>query len=291
MKHNKTRNLGIIVECLIKEYVFSLLEKKSHKQRVIWNIFDKYFLQETSILSKEMQLFNILSETNCKDQSSAAKILNAFYKYSKQLPQNDIEKSKTKLLAETEATIGLNFLNHKLSNYKILASIQQLLNNIRFRKHSVLTEAEQIKIEETIIENLLVDKKKKQLFEGAKNDQVDSLVVEIAINSWFRDIQDLSEVQKAYLRKFFKCSGDDLKLKGLLKEFQTLLPKMLTELTDSLKRFDDEKFIKITNQAIEKANLIKENLIDISALEKYFPDLLVLTDIVTLTSQVKKNDK
>lgn len=264
-----------------------MLERKDHRQRLVWNIFERYYLDPNNPLKKEIKLFNIILETNLNSKETAQKLLDVFYKHCRVTNTKLLEQTKTKLINELQATIGLGFLKAPIDDYKLLATIQQLLNNHRF-KSNMLNEVEKIKLEDALIQHLLESKSNNiKTKKETKEDEVDSLVLEIAAQSWFKGIKELSSYQKDILKKYFECFGTAAKVQTLYeevyKDFNKFHNILNTYARNKAAESADEQVVEILKIASEKASIIKEEL-NLENFEKHLPDILILSD---MAEQVK----
>lgn len=124
LKHTKIKNTGLIFELLVRQIASDTLNNKDSKAIPI---LKKYFNKNTE-LSKELNLYKILTNEKFNKEEKANSLIEAVVKTKNGLNKNTISKQKYSLIKEINDSFGLaNFFNAKVANYKILASVYKLL--------------------------------------------------------------------------------------------------------------------------------------------------------------------
>lgn len=129
LKHNKLRNTGLIFEILVRKMtndVFSDVNESTN-----YKLIKKYFNKDTQ-LSKELQLYKLLSETKETNESKINYIVDSSIKVKKELDDKQLIKEKYALISEIKTLYNgkLNeFFNCKVDKYKNYASIYKILEH------------------------------------------------------------------------------------------------------------------------------------------------------------------
>jgi hypothetical protein len=177
--HNKKRNVGIIYEQIMSFICERLMEDSQIEAQKAINIVKENF-NKNSQLYKEFKLFKALSEThNITDNLANLIISEAKSACNNMFDSQKLEKEKSKLIKDLNYTFGKGVIfEQNVSNYKIYATIQTLLNEWRnndnnFDKiteyeivlHESLTK-KQSKIKEDVVQpNNLTRKLMKEIFD------------------------------------------------------------------------------------------------------------------------------
>jgi len=153
MKHNKKKNIAIIFDILLLEQARYKILQNSEDYNKIELILKKHFHENSSLL-KEYSFFNILSTLNTSgDQSKATKILQEVKNSYKNLDKDLIEKDLTLLKEDISHNLESNFYENFVNNYKIYATIYNILNEC------ISDPLQRIKLEDKIVDNMLLEDK------------------------------------------------------------------------------------------------------------------------------------
>ena len=182
--HNKKRNVGIIYEQIMSFICEKLMEDSQDEAQKAINIVKENFNKNCQ-LYKEFKLFKALSEThNVTDNLANLIITEAKSACTNMFNSQKLEKEKSKLIKDLNYTFGKGkIFEQNVSNYKIYATIQTLLNEWRsngnnFDKiteyeivlHENLTKKESKITEEVIQPNNLTRKLMKEIFDKKYNN-------------------------------------------------------------------------------------------------------------------------
>lgn len=181
--HNKKRNVGIIYEQIMSFICERLMEDSQIEAQKAINIVKENF-NKNSQLYKEFKLFKALSEThNITDNLANLIISEAKSACNNMFDSQKLEKEKSKLIKDLNYTFGKGVIfEQNVSNYKIYATIQTLLNEWRnndnnFDKiteyeivlHESLTKKQSKITEEVVQPNNLTRKLMKEIFDKKYN--------------------------------------------------------------------------------------------------------------------------
>lgn len=181
--HNKKRNVGIIYEQIMSFICERLMEDSQIEAQKAINIVKENF-NKNSQLYKEFKLFKALSEThNITDNLANLIISEAKSACNNMFDSQKLEKEKSKLIKDLNYAFGKGVIfEQNVSNYKIYATIQTLLNEWRnndndFDKiteyeivlHESLTKKQSKITEEVVQPNNLTRKLMKEIFDKKYN--------------------------------------------------------------------------------------------------------------------------
>lgn len=210
--HNKKRNVGLLSEFFAKYMANALVEQKFDDIQKASNLHKKYFSNPSCEISKEWKVFKALYETTLISKGSAKTLVERSRMFCETLNSTILEQEKTKMIHEINNVLGdKEFFKRQVSDYRLQASIQVLINNWRDKK---LTESlsETVALEDVVIEHLTRSKTQDSLEESKQylemdslqmNNEIDSLVVKIMsekFNGKYRD--GLLEEQKTLISKY-----------------------------------------------------------------------------------------
>jgi len=273
MNHNKKRNVGIIYELLIRAVSAYLVEGDKTKAQSALDTLSKFYNRNTE-LYKEFRLFNALAKSTVNDTSIAAAILTESKNATRRFDAIKLDKEKSALIKEINyALADIDFYHRKVPDYKVYATIQNLLNVWREGDKSNLTEM--VLIETKMIEWLTSVREAEIINENIDKD-VDSLVVKI-MNEKFNDkyADKLTSSQKNLINEYvFSLQNDDgLSIKSKAIKIQN---ETLSEIAKIKKNEKNSIILEKTAAVERKINEINFLTIDDDKLAK----LMTLTQLV-----------
>ena len=123
-KHSKYKNTGILFELLTRQITADTLSGKSNKSL---DFLKKHFNSKTELL-KEYKIYHSLSTKKFKDKNKASILLNTLLESYNNLNKGKLRREKYNLIKEIKDNYDVtDFFNSKIKNYKIMASIFNLL--------------------------------------------------------------------------------------------------------------------------------------------------------------------
>lgn len=122
-KHSKYKNTGIIYEILVNRIA---LDTMSNKDSKALDIIKRYFSKGE--LYKELKIYEALYSSNIKDVSKAELLVSTALDMAKRLNSSLLRRDKYNLIREIKSIYNLDeFFSSKIKNYKVLASISNLI--------------------------------------------------------------------------------------------------------------------------------------------------------------------
>ena len=152
-KHNKKRNTAFLYEILIREATKAIIEQNEGQRNKILALLKESF-NPNSVLTKELELYKALLETDSLEPYVAEKLLFQVREAYRKLDQEDIYAQQGKLLDKINKTISKQTYSNFVPNYKSLATISQFFN-ADTSAHEVKTN---VLLETKIVKNLTASK-------------------------------------------------------------------------------------------------------------------------------------
>lgn len=222
LKHNKKRNVGLMVEFLSRHIANCVLEDKPNMIKEAKKIWIKNFANSPELV-KEYALFNALYSSRFTNREVAVSLMEKVKRNVKKLNAEAADKQKTSFIHEVSRLSDKDFFNRPVEDYKTMATISILMNMWRDKKANVTEVA---RLEDLVLTHLLRESAPEPLSPNVlklKNQDVDALVVRI-MNEKFEKkyARHLTESQRQIVR-LHALSESNEKLQADLQEmFQNL---------------------------------------------------------------------
>ena len=250
MKHRKYKNTGILFELLVRQITDDTLNgvKDSSALKIV-----KEFFAKKKSLNTELNLYRTLLGEKFNREDKADKFLQAVLKEYTKLNFQTLKREKYNLIKEIKNTYNVtNFFNSKINNYKIMASIFNLLENKEATPKSILDS------KLTLLENITGKKtkskqSKKSVMESLKNSDKDTrlLTYKVLLEKFNTKYSGLANNQKILLKEYVNCVSNSPALKTYINEEIKNVRKSLTSYSKKVE--DKAVAIKLN----ETKNLIK----------------------------------
>jgi hypothetical protein len=196
-KHNKKRNTAFLFESLIKEMTKNILDGNTLKVSVIKSILKETFAPNKS-LTKELDCYRALLDTDGLDQYTAEKmIFHAKKKYEK-LDQKQIFKEQSHLIKKINSELSSQLYKNFVPNYRSYATISQIFNPRTPIKRKILMEKQ-------LVAGLVQNEKTPQPY----METVNALVVKKYAERFNEQYSHLLSEQKELLSKFILAVGEN----------------------------------------------------------------------------------
>ena len=276
IKHSKFKNTGFLFELLTRQITMEILNGSEEKAKGII----KEFYGKGTELSKELRLFNLITNEKYNSESKAEKFIDVVLEAHTNLSQIKLQREKYNLIKSIKENFEItNFLASPVTNYKILASIHKLFegkkNNVTDVKdifNSKLTLIEHISTQSTttlkVKEDKLVEEYKKQ------EKDLRLLTFKILTESFNKKYTTLNESQKGLLREYINNVTNTSKFN---EYFESELIKTITELHSMYKGMKD-KITKIKLR--ETINVLKKQKIGKKITDEQVSSLMMSYELV-----------
>lgn len=232
LKHRKKRNAALVYEFLVRRMASTMVDRDPDSYVAALQITKKYF-KSGQPLAQERELFEAIVNSRGLTEQAANRILQDVQRHARNLDERLLEIKKSNLIKDVNYAFGQDFFDvHRVREYRLLASIQMLLD--RYRREGPLTEdVEKIRLEEGLVKYMTTVEPAPQV---TQLQEVDSLVAQMAMKKFEeRYSGSLNEAQRLTLRKFmnFNMTGDRERFQADMEQEKDYIVKRLTESQDT----------------------------------------------------------
>ena len=263
-RHNKKRNTGLVFEFLVRRMASTMIDRDPEGYLKAVGIIKKYY-SPNHALAEEKEIFDAISNNRGIPEVSARRILEQVRKHAQELDQKKIEIKKSNLIKDVNYAFGQDFFKvHRVPEYRLLASIQMLIEQYRYDGSTITEDVNKIQLEESLVRFMKTPVQEKAVI--VSGQKVDGLVASLAMRKFEeRYSGTLSESQKKTLRRFMNYSmiGNKEQFRREMEEEKTLLLKKI-ESSKSMKCFKEdpvmsERLNEATNSLSKLSDLISED--------------------------------
>lgn len=213
LRHNKKRNSYIIYEQLLT-LATTMAAKGQRDEAAFVLSFIRENFSLNSEIGKEIKLFESLLNKNQYEKEMAIRVLEETLNEAKNISKQRLDEEKTKLIEKINKFISYDLFDIPVRDYKTMASVQILLNELRDSKFDSTPE-ERVKIKNNLLERMCTKTEIKE------SDKVDNLTFSLAISKFNKRYSKLmNEDQKHILSAWtnFLITNDENKMKSVLAE-------------------------------------------------------------------------
>ena len=126
VKHSKYKNTGILFELLTRQLTSDTIAGNQPKSL---SFLKKHFNKKTELL-KEYKIYHTLATQKYNKDSQATMLIETLMDVHEKLNKSQLRREKYNLIKEIKNNYNVNnFFKSKINNYKIMASIFNLLEN------------------------------------------------------------------------------------------------------------------------------------------------------------------
>ena len=238
VKHSKYKNTGILFELLTRQLTADTIAGNNPKSL---SIIKKYFSGDSALL-KEYKIYHTFVGKKFKEEGKATMLINTLIEAHGKINKGQLRREKYNLIKEIKDTYDINdFFKAKISNYKIMASIFNLLENKDASPLSIVNS--KVTLLEHITGKTLENKPKKDVVmeDYAKYDKDTRLLTYKVLLEKFNDkYSGLGENQKSLLKEYVNSVTNSPALKSFInKEIKTVKK----EITGYSKKVEDKAVV------------------------------------------------
>jgi len=241
LKHSKVKNTAILFELLVRQIAADTMENRNSPAI---SLLKKHFREGTE-LYKELSLYRTLAEERFTTESQATRFLSAAVQSRKQLNETTLRRSKYNLIRDIKNKLVYeHFINARISNYKLNASIYKL-----FEYSIADSPAEITRCQGTIIEYVIrKDKEAAPVNESfTKEDPVvRKLASKIVVDRFNEKYAGLNADQKELLKEYVNSVNNS---PALLDKVKNQIP-VIVENLNNLNGTVPSKVVKIKLQEV-----------------------------------------
>ena len=249
VKHSKYKNTGILFELLTRQLTADTIAGNNPKAL---SIIKKYFSGDSTLL-KEYKIYHTFVGKKFKEESNATMLIDTLIEAHGKLNKGQLRREKYNLIKEIKDTYDVNdFFKAKISNYKIMASIFNLLENKNASPLSIVNS--KVTLLEHITGKTLESKPKKDVVmeDYAKYDKDTRLLTyKVLLEKFNNKYSGLGENQKSLLKEYVNSVTNSPALKSFINKEIKMVKKTITGYSKKVE--DKAVAVKLT----ETKNMIK----------------------------------
>jgi len=282
LKHSKIKNTSILFEVLTRQITADVLAGKDTKTVKLV----KHFFNENTELGKELQLYRVLAEKTYPSADKATQLLETVIKSRQRLSNSKLRNEKYNLIKEIKENYNVtDFMNVRLPNYKILASIYNI-----FQAESTtdnFNPEDVVNSKFTVLENIVGKKtsvKNDNFLREYKEKDKDLrlLAYQILVDKFNTKYKTLNESQKDLLKNYI----NNISNTNSLREFVDVeVNKTKKQLQKHLPLVDDNITKIKLSEAIKQMETLKKGKV---VTEKQVLNLMRYYELVKEVKNVHK---
>ena len=248
VKHSKYKNTGILFELLTRQLTSDTIAGTQPKAL---SFLKKHFNKKTELL-KEYKIYHTLATQKYNKDSQATMLIETLMEVHEKLNKSQLRREKYNLIKEIKDTYNVNnFFKAKITDYKVMASIFNLLENKEATPLSIVSS------KTTILEHItgkqLSNNKKNVVLENFDKQDRDTrlLTYKVLLEKFNDKYSDLQDNQKTLLKEYVNSVTNSPALKSYINQEIKEVKKTLTKYSKKV----EDKAIEIKLQ--ETKDLIK----------------------------------
>ena len=264
IKHSKYRNTGILFELLTRQLTSDTIS--GGKQKSL-DFLKKHFNSKTELL-KEYKIYHTLATKKYNKENQATMLINALVEAHRKLNKSQLRREKYNLIKEIKDTYNVNdFFKAKITDYKVMASIFNLLENKSATPLSIVNS--KVTILEHITGKQVNNTKKDVVLENFSKQNSDTrlLTYKVLLEKFNDKYSGLEDNQKTLLKEYVNSVTNSPALKSYLnqeiKEVKKDLGKYSKKVEDevvSIKLNETKSMIK---PLCKKSSVSDDNVINL----------------------------
>ena len=214
VKHSKYKNTGILFELLTRQLTSDTITGNQSKSL---SFLKKHFNSKTELL-KEYKIYHALSTTKYKEKSKANILIDTLIESYQNLNKSKLRREKYNLIKEIKETYDINnFFKAKISNYKVMASIFNLLENKNASPISIVNS------KATLLEHITIKPKtikKNTVLENYSKQDKDTrlLTYKVLLEKFNNKYSGLQNNQKTLLKEYVNSVTNSPALKSFINQ-------------------------------------------------------------------------
>ncbi len=263
IKHNKKRNTFFLMEVLLTELTAAVVNQDKDQVLFLKKIIKETFSQKTE-LGKEYKLYKTILETKNYPKELARQVLyEAKHQFSK-LDRKKVFKEQTRLLTILNEKFAQDIFLNFVSNYKEIATLNQIFQNDMPPREKILLEAHFVK---------RMSMKEEEKAETVQSEQVNSLVIRKFCENFNEQYSTLLTEQKELLQKFILSQTNEA-------DYIVYLNKEVKRLKETLQNIKSDEFsdkiqstVSLLENFSKKTNISDEDLTTIMTTQELVREL------------------
>ena len=215
VKHSKYKNTGILFELLTRQLTSDTIAGTQPKAL---SFLKKHFNKKTELL-KEYKIYHTLATQKYNKDTQATMLINALLEAHGKLNKSQLRREKYNLIKEIKDTYNVNnFFKAKITDYKIMASIFNLLENKEATPLSIVNS--KVNILEHITRKQTSDNKKNVVLENFSKQNKDTrlLTYKVLLEKFNNKYSNLQDNQKTLLKEYVNSVTNSPALKSYINQ-------------------------------------------------------------------------
>ena len=265
-KHNKKRDTGLVYEFLVRKLSQTMVEHDQAGYARTLEIVRKYYGEGTP-LAEERELFDVVRNARGLSEAAARRVLAEVQRHAQGMDDKLLDIKKSNLIKEINYAFGRDFFsNHRIPEYRLLASIQMVIDAARTQTR--LTESvSKIQLEEGLVKYMMSRGSFAETV--TPKSEIDAVVMAMVAKRFEEKYsKTLGPAQKVLLEKFirFQVTGDGVPLQKFVMEEAGRIGKILdralamTEVTSDKAML--EKLTEAKKNFLVVSTFTKEQLVE-----------------------------
>ena len=263
-KHSKYKNTGILFELLTRQIT---AETISNSEPKAVGILKKFFGNNSTLL-KEYQIYHALLNKKFDKEANATVLIETLVSAHNKLNKSILRRERYNLVREIKDTYNIeDFFKAKVPNYKIYASVYNLLENKNANPMSVVNS--KVAILEHITDKGLPNKPKKEIVmeEYEKFDkETRALTYKMLMEKFNEKYSGLADNQRRLLKEYVYNVSNSPKLKAFLNKEIELVKEELETLAQNTDQVTKIKLTEVKNMIkplCKKSSVHDDNVINL----------------------------
>ncbi|MDC3257989.1 hypothetical protein OAU28_01415 [Flavobacteriales bacterium] len=234
VKHSKYKNTGILFELLTRQLTSDTITGNQSKSL---SFLKKHFNKKTELL-KEYKIYHTLATQKYNKDSKATILIDTLLEAHEKLNKSQLRREKYNLIKEIKDTYNVNdFFKAKITDYKIMASIFNLLENKEATPLSIINS--KVTILEHITGKQINKVKKDVVLENFEKQDSDTrlLTYKVLLEKFNDKYSDLQDNQKTLLKEYVNSVTNSPSLKSYINQE---IKEVKKDLTKYSKKIEDK---------------------------------------------------
>ena len=242
VKHSKYKNTGILFELLTRQLTSDTITGNQSKSL---SFLKKHFNSKTELL-KEYKIYHTLATQKYSKDSKATMLIDTLVEAHGKLNKSQLRREKYNLIKDIKDTYNVNdFFKAKITNYKIMASIFNLLENKKATALSIVNS--KVTLLEHITKNKSKTNKKDVVLENFNKQDSDTrlLTYKVLLEKFNDKYSGLQDNQKTLLKEYVNSVSNSPALKSYLNQEIKIVKQSLTRYS---KKVEDKAVVVKLNE-------------------------------------------
>ena len=263
VKHSKYKNTGILFELLTRQLTSDTIAGNQPKAL---SFLKKHFNKKTELL-KEYKIYHTLATQKYDKDSKATMLIETLLDAHGKLNKGQLRREKYNLIKEIKDTYSVNnFFKAKITDYKVMASIFNLLENKNATPLSIvgskvtllehITEKQQKAKKDVVLENFNSQDKDTRL-----------LTYKVLLEKFNDKYNDLQDNQKTLLKEYVNSVTNSPALKSYvnqeIKEVKKTIGRFSKKVKDKAVAIKLDEVKKLINPLSKKSEVQDDNVINL----------------------------